>query len=181
MYTYLRSTFQNCIVYVECLQWINYVCPVSLSIYQSIMYIIIKDTAHQCVVFCCMHFATKVAIHHKHEQAGPAGQLAGWQAQQASSRHRASWLSRYYHSITLTDKTPKTGKISTKTCRSIHDTGLPIMLYRLKISANGSLALTQYWEFFYSFGPILLKKTCIYDSNSITNNNPNRWKRIRLR
>ena len=38
MYTYLRSTFQNCIVYVECLQWINYVCAVSPSIYQSIMY-----------------------------------------------------------------------------------------------------------------------------------------------
>ena len=150
MYTYLRSTFQNCIVYVECLQWINYVCPVSLSIYQSIMYIIIKDTAHQCVVFCCMHFATKVAIHHKHEQAGPAGQLAGWQAQQASSRHRASWLSRYYHSITLTDKTPKTGKISTKTCCSI-----PIILDGLKISATGSLALTQYREFF-------LKKDFVY-------------------
>ena len=53
-------------------------------------------------------------------------------------------LSRVYHAITLTDKTPKTGSISTKTCRSIHHTGLPIMLYRLKISANGSLAHTQY-------------------------------------
>ena len=49
-------------------------------------------------------------------------------------------LSRVYDSITLTDKTPKTGKISTKTCRSIHHTGLPIMLDRLKISATGSLA-----------------------------------------
>ena len=48
-------------------------------------------------------------------------------------------LSRVYDSITLTDKTPKTGKISTKTCRSIHHTGLPIILYRLKISATGSL------------------------------------------
>ena len=32
-------------------------------------------------------------------------------------------LSRVYDIITLTDKTPKTGKISTKTCRSIHHTG----------------------------------------------------------
>ena len=59
-------------------------------------------------------------------------------------------LSRVYDSITLTDKTPKTGKISTKTCRSIHDSGLPIILYRLKISATGSLAGTQYRAFFYS-------------------------------
>ena len=42
-------------------------------------------------------------------------------------------LSRVYDSITLTDKTPKTGKISTKMCRSIHHTGLPIMLDRLNI------------------------------------------------
>ena len=49
-------------------------------------------------------------------------------------------LSRVYDSITLTDKTPKTGKISTKTCRSIHYTGLPIILEGLKISATGSLA-----------------------------------------
>ena len=34
--------------------------------------------------------------------------------------------------------------------RSIHHTGLPIMLDRLKISATGSLALTQYGAFFYS-------------------------------
>ena len=59
-------------------------------------------------------------------------------------------LSRVYDSITLTDKTPKTGKISTKTCRSIHHTRLPIMLDRLKISATGSLAVTQYRAFFYS-------------------------------
>ena len=59
-------------------------------------------------------------------------------------------LSRVYDSITLTDKTPKTGSISTKTCRSIHYTVLPIILYRLKISATGSLALTQYGLFFYS-------------------------------
>ena len=59
-------------------------------------------------------------------------------------------LSRVYDSITLTDKTPKTGKISTKTCRSIQHTGLPIILDRLKISATGSLALTQYGAFFYS-------------------------------
>ena len=59
-------------------------------------------------------------------------------------------LSRVYDSITLTDKTPKTGSISTKTCRSIHNTGLPIILDGLKISATGSLALTQYREFFYS-------------------------------
>ena len=59
-------------------------------------------------------------------------------------------LSRVYDSITLTDKTPKTGKISIKTCRSIHHTGLPIILDRLKISFTGSLALTQYGAFFYS-------------------------------
>ena len=57
-------------------------------------------------------------------------------------------LSRVYDSITLTDKTPKTGKISTKTCRSIQHTVLPIILDRLKISATGSLALTQYGAFF---------------------------------
>ena len=44
----------------------------------------------------------------------------------------------------------KTGKISTKMCRSIHHTVLPIILDRLKISAAGSLALTQYGAFFYS-------------------------------
>ena len=49
-------------------------------------------------------------------------------------------LSSFYDSITLTDKTPKTCSISTKTCRSIHHTRLPIILYRLKISAIGSLA-----------------------------------------
>ena len=35
-------------------------------------------------------------------------------------------------------------------CRSIHFTGLPIILDRLKISATGSVALTQYGDFFYS-------------------------------
>ena len=64
-------------------------------------------------------------------------------------------LSRYQHPITLTDKTPKTGKISTKMCRSIHHTGLPIMLDR------GSLALTQYGLFFYS-GRDMLKKDLYY-------------------
>ena len=59
-------------------------------------------------------------------------------------------LSRVYDSITLTDKTPKTGKISTKTCRSIYHTGLPITLDRLKISFTGSVALTQDGLFFYS-------------------------------
>ena len=71
-------------------------------------------------------------------------------------------FSRVYDSITLTDKTPKTGKISTKTCRSIHHTGLPIILYRLKISATGSLALTQCGEFFYS-DRYIYKKTSIYN------------------
>ena len=69
-------------------------------------------------------------------------------------------LSRVYDSITLTDKTPKTGKISTKTCRSIQHTGLPIILDRLKISATGSLALTQYRGFFNS-DRYIYKKTCI--------------------
>ena len=64
-----------------------------------------------------------------------------------TSKFRALTLLRY-NSITLTDKTPKTGSISTKTCRSIHHTGLPIMLDRLKISATGSLALTQNGAFF---------------------------------
>ena len=67
-------------------------------------------------------------------------------------------LSRVYDSITLTDKTPKTGKMSTKMYRSIHHTGLPIMLEGLKISATGSLALTQYGAFFYSDRYIHLKK-----------------------
>ena len=49
-------------------------------------------------------------------------------------------LSRVYDSITLTDKTPKTGKISTKMCRSIHHTGLPINLDGFKISATSSVA-----------------------------------------
>ena len=57
-------------------------------------------------------------------------------------------LSRVYHAITLTDKTPKTGSISTKTCRNIHHTCLPIMMDGLKISATSSVALTQYGEFF---------------------------------
>ena len=70
-------------------------------------------------------------------------------------------LSRVYDSITLTDKTPKTGKISTKTCRSIHDSGLPIILYRLKISATGSLALTQYGAFF-SIRTDTSKKRLVY-------------------
>ena len=51
-------------------------------------------------------------------------------------------------------------------CRSIHHTGLPIMLYRLKISATGSLALTQYGEFFYS-DRYIYKKTCIYNSKIV--------------
>ena len=71
-----------------------------------------------------------------------------------------------YNSITLTDKTPKTGSISTKTCRSIHHTGLPIMLEGLKISATGSLALTQYGEFFY-YDRYIYKKTCIYNSKIV--------------
>ena len=75
-------------------------------------------------------------------------------------------FSRVYNSITLTDKTPKTGKISTKTCRSIHHTGLPIILYRLKISATGSLAQTQYGDFFYS-DRYIYKKTCIYNSKIV--------------
>ena len=75
-------------------------------------------------------------------------------------------LSRYYDSITLTDKIPKTGSISTKTCRSIHHTGLPIMLEGLKISATGSLALTQYGEFFY-YDRYIYKKTCIYNSKIV--------------
>ena len=75
-------------------------------------------------------------------------------------------LSRVYDSITLTDKTPKTGKISTKTCCSIHHTVLPIILEGLKISANGSLALTQYGEFFYS-DRYIYKKTCIYNSKIV--------------
>ena len=75
-------------------------------------------------------------------------------------------LSRNYYSITLTDKTPKTGKISTKTCRSIHHTGLPIMLEGLKISATGSLALTQDRAFFYS-DRYSYKKTCIYNSKIV--------------
>ena len=61
-------------------------------------------------------------------------------------------LSRYYDSITLTDKTPKTGSISTKYAVAIHHTVLPIILEGLKISATGSLALTQYGAFFYSAG-----------------------------
>ena len=71
-------------------------------------------------------------------------------------------LSRVYNSITLTDKTPKTGKISTKMCRSIHHTGLPIILDHLKISATGSVAVTQYWDFFY-YDRYIYKKTSIYN------------------
>ena len=70
-------------------------------------------------------------------------------------------LSRVYDSITLTDKTPKTGKISTKMCRSIHHTFLPIMLEGLKISATGSLALTQYGAFF-SIRTDTSKKRLVY-------------------
>ena len=51
-------------------------------------------------------------------------------------------------------------------CRSIHHTRLPIMLYRLKISATGSLALTQCGEFFYS-DRYIYKKTCIYNSKIV--------------
>ena len=51
-------------------------------------------------------------------------------------------------------------------CRSIHHTFVPIMLEGLKISATGSLALTQYRAFFssdrYSY-----KKTCIYNSKIV--------------
>ena len=83
-------------------------------------------------------------------------------------------LSRVYDSITLTDKTPKTGKISTKMYRSIHHTRLPIILDGLKISATGSLAFTQYGLFFYSGRDMLKKDLYIQQQNSITNNNPNR-------
>ena len=71
-------------------------------------------------------------------------------------------LSRVYDSITLTDKTPKTCSISTKMCRSIHHTGLPIILYRLKISATGSLALHSHSLESFSIRTDTTKKRLVY-------------------